>query len=118
METTMTQQITRAEIPAIVREYLDRHRIHDKDGTIATFAPDAIVQDEGRTYQGTAEIRSWLENASTEYTYTVTETGYERLDDDHVTVRAHLEGNFPGGEADIAYEFTLSGGVIGRLEIH
>lgn len=29
----------------------------------------------------------------------------------------HLEGNFPGGVADLAYRFTLRHGLIEHLEI-
>jgi len=32
-------------------------------------------------------------------------------------VRQHLEGDFPGGEVDLHYRFTLSGASIGGLVI-
>lgn len=117
MKSSMSQSIARMDIPATIRQYLDRHRVRDAEGAIATFAPDATVLDEGHTYQGIAEIRSWLVNGASEYTYITTETGYERRDSDRFTVLTHLEGNFPGGVADLAFDFTLTGGLIGALEI-
>jgi ketosteroid isomerase-like protein len=37
-------------------------------------------------------------------------------DADHL-VRTRLEGNFPGGTADLAHHITLRGGLISHLEI-
>ena len=34
-----------------------------------------------------------------------------------IVVGQHLEGNFPGGVADLHYRFTLDGALIARLVI-
>ena len=39
------------------------------------------------------------------------------LDDDRYDVRHHLEGNFPGGQVDLHFRFTLRDGSIARLVI-
>ncbi|WP_020386490.1 hypothetical protein [Kribbella catacumbae] len=44
----------------------------------------------------------------TEYTYTVDLTHVEKLDNTHYVLTNHLEGNFPGGQVDLIYRFTLS----------
>jgi ketosteroid isomerase-like protein len=105
------------ELPAVIRTYLDAHRNSDVAAAVAAFAADAVVIDEGRTYQGRAEIAAWLSSAGTEYTYTTefrhaTVTGATACD-----VVQHLEGNFPGGVADLHFRFTLDGESIGRLVI-
>jgi hypothetical protein len=111
----MTTPINIAEVPAVITEYLERHVARDEEGSIAAFAPDATVIDEGRTYNGLPEIRSWLSRTSSEYTYTSTVTGHEVLDDGRIVVHRRLEGNFPGGIADLRSEFTLDSGLIAKL---
>ncbi|HYH12480.1 MAG TPA: hypothetical protein VD789_09020 [Thermomicrobiales bacterium] len=111
----MTTPIDIAAIPAVITQYLERHLTRDEDGAINAFAPDATVVDEGRTYIGLPEIRSWLGRTSSEYTYTATVTGHEILDDWRIVVHRRLEGNFPGGIADLRSEFTLDSGLIAKL---
>ena len=53
---------------------------------------------------------------SAEYTYTTEFTGATTTDST-VDVGQHLEGNFPGGVADLHYRFTLDGTSISRLVI-
>lgn len=84
---------------------------------IQLFAPGAIVVDEGRTYRGTDEVLDFLRNAGSEFSYTTTLVGYERTDDERWTVRNRLEGDFPGGVAELGYRFTLDGARITELVI-
>jgi hypothetical protein len=44
-------------------------------------------------------------------------TGASKLDNDHYDVAHHLEGNFPGGKADLHFRFTLRNGKIIQLVI-
>lgn len=106
-----------ADLPDVVTRYLRAHRAHDTATAIAAFTGDAEVTDDGRTYEGTDAIEAWLTRSSTEYTYTVTLTGAERVDAAHWTAVNRLEGNFPGGVVDLAYRFTLRDGLIERLVI-
>ena len=67
---------------------------------------------------GTDAIRQWIDTAASEYTYTTTETGYavpHRL----IMFRSSsaLEGDFPGGFADVVYDFQLRDGKIASLVI-
>ncbi len=73
--------------------------------------------DEGNTYHGQDAIRSWLATSATEYTYTTELVGARRVDDDHYVAIHHLEGNFPGGVADLQFRFALRDGKIGELVI-
>jgi hypothetical protein len=101
------------DLPDAIRTYLDR----DADDALGAFSPDAVVIDDGHTYQGTAEVQRFLAKAGSAYTFTTTLVGVERADDDHWTVTNHLSGDFPGGEVDLRYRFTLSGGLIAELVI-
>lgn len=88
--------------------------LHD---LLSAFAPDATVLDDGKTYRGHDEIRAWREGAASEYTYTAELTHAEKLDDTHYVLTHHLEGDFPGGQVDLIYRFTLTNNLITTLEI-
>lgn len=105
------------ELPDIIAAFQRAHDDHDTDAAIATFVEDATVVDDGRTYTGVAEIRTWLDRAASEYTYTRTLTGVDDHGDGTFTVRNHLDGDFPGGQVDLRYRFELQGGLIGALHI-
>ena len=92
----------------------------ETDRALATLTPDAVVTDEGRDYTGHDDIGSWIATAASEYTYTTEITGATVLEgqaDPSIDVTQHLEGDFPGGVADLHYRFTLDGALISRVVI-
>lgn len=105
------------ELPATITTYLTAHEAKDAATAIKTFAADAVVTDEGHTYRGIDEIRGWLNSAGTEYTFTTDFVGATTLDPARIDVVQHLEGNFPGGVADLHFRFTTDGALISRLVI-
>jgi hypothetical protein len=111
------QAVDPAELPEIITGYLKAHQVRDLGAAIHGYEPDATVTDEGRTYHGLAEIRTWLSRSASEYTYTIEMTGATKIGDDRYDVTHHLRGNFPGGTADLHFRFTLRNGKIGRLVI-
>lgn len=113
----MTNTYSRKDLPEAIRQYLDSKRASAADTAMVAFAANATVLDEGHTYEGTESIRAWLGSAGSQYTYTTTETGYEQISDGRYIVHLHLEGNFPGGVADLAATFTLADAQISRLEM-
>ena len=115
--TVQPRTIDRTELPEVVTSYLKAHQARDVDGAIRAYAPDASVTDEGRTHTGLGEIRAWLSRSASEYTYTTTLTGATSTGDDHFDVMHHLEGNFPGGQVDLHFRFTLDDDHITRLVI-
>ena len=104
-------------LPAVIDTYQYFHDQHLTDQAIATFADDATVIDDGASYEGSDRIRWWLENAASEFTFTRTLISAEDLGGGVHVVRNHIEGDFPGGEADLGYRFELRDGLIARLEI-
>ena len=108
-------QIT--DLPDTVRTYLTAHTARDTDAAIAAYTDDAVVTDDGHTYRGTDEIRSWLERSSTEYTFSTELTGAQRIDDQQWVATNHLEGDFPGGVVDLQYRFALREDFIAVLTI-
>jgi hypothetical protein len=86
------------------------------DRVLATLTTDAVVTDEGHDYKGHNEIGAWVAKAAAEYTYTTEFTGATPTDAG-VDVGQHLEGDFPGGVADLHYRFTIDGTAISRVVI-
>lgn len=117
IDWTHGTQIAPDALPEAIITYLPAHQARDLDAAMAHYTADAAVTDEGRTYRSADQIRAWLATSATEYTYTVKLTGALRIDDDHYDARHHLEGNFPGGVADLHFRFTLRDGLIARLVI-
>jgi hypothetical protein len=54
------RSIDPAELPEIITSYLVAHQARYLDVAVRSYAPDATVTDEGRTYRGQDEIRAWL----------------------------------------------------------
>jgi ketosteroid isomerase-like protein len=48
-------------LPPVVADYLAAVNAHDLDGMVATFAPDAYVNDARREINGADAIRRWAE---------------------------------------------------------
>ena len=114
---TATNSTTWNTLPAVVTTYLTAHRVRDVATAINAFTADAEVTDEGHTFRGRESIENWLRNAGGEYTFTTEFTGATTSDPDHIDVVQRLEGDFPGGVADLHYRFTLDGDAISRLVI-
>ena len=103
-------------LPDTIKTFLAALDAREVDRAVSTFTPDTVVTDEGRDYTGRDEIGAWLTAAAGEYTYTTEFTGATTTDTT-VEVRQHLEGDFPGGVADLNYRFALDGALISRLVI-
>ena len=70
-----------------------------------------------RPRQARREIRGWLSGAPVSFEYTRTLIDVSTTGPDTWLVTNHLEGNFPGGEVDLRYQFQLQGDRIAKLVI-
>ena len=104
------------DFPAIVERFWDAAARRDFDAVAMCFSQDAEVTDEDETRKGRAAIAAWQAASRAKWNYTVTATGFEPTNDG-VRVMAHLEGDFPGGEADVVYRFSIEGDLIHRLVV-
>ena len=111
------QSIDPGDLPAIITSYLKAHMARDIDVAVRSYAPDATVTDEGKTYRGREEIRQWLPRSASEFTYTIEMIGATKVAGNRYVAMHHLEGNFPGGRVDLQFRFTLRGGEISQLTI-
>ena len=101
----------------VVARYLEAAASGDARAVADCFVPDGTVVDEGNTYVGRAAIVEWREKAATQWTYTTSITGESAVGSDGYRVQAHLEGDFPGGVADLEFEFVLRGELVSSLVI-
>ena len=104
------------ELPATITTYLTAHKARDVATAITAFTADAVVTDEGHTYRGRDNIGNWLRNAASGFTFTTEFVGATG-NSERVDVVQHLEGDFPGGIADLHFRFTLDRALISRLVI-
>ena len=111
------QTIEPSQLPATIRAYLTAHAAGEADAAVRAFAPDAVVVDEGRTFRGTAEVLEFLRHAGVQYHYTTALVGASRVDDAQWVAVNRLEGDFPGGVAELGYRFTLADDLITELVI-
>ena len=97
--------------------YQAAHDRKDVAAALAQFTHDARVIDDSRTYDGIDGVETFLRKAGSEYTYNRTLISAEEVASNCWRVTNRLEGNFPGGQVDLSYEFQLEGELIARLTI-
>lgn len=117
MTDTPASTPTHSDLPDVVERYQTAHDLHDTDAALGAFTNDAVVIDDGHEHHGAAAIRGWLASAASEFTYTRTLTGAERLAGETWVTHNRLEGDFPGGTVDLAYRFTITDDLISELVI-
>src|SRR6266508_3997699 len=109
--------MTTSQIPESIINYFRAAEAADIDALVACFTDDAKVTDEGVTRRGHAAIRRWREEVAAKYEYTLEVLSSRGAEDGRCVVTTKLEGNFPGGTAQLDYRFTPRDGLIRALEI-
>jgi hypothetical protein len=104
-------------LPPVIATYQAAHDRRDVATALAQFTADAIVTDDGHTYEGRAGVESFVRTAAAAYTFTRTLLAAEETAPGSWLVTNHLEGDFPGGVVDLRYEFHLTDGHISALHI-
>jgi hypothetical protein len=102
---------------ALIRRYFELDADRDIDSIVVLFSTDATVLDEGQTRRGIAEIRAWQIGPASKYTYTTEILDTVALATDRYVVTGRLTGDFPGGSAELKWDFTVAAGRITRLVI-
>ena len=115
--TTHSNDIDTAQLPATIRAFLAAHAAREVDAAMRAFAADPLVVDQDETFEGTEQVRHFLTDAGTEFTYTSELVGARRTDDARWVAVIHLKGDFPGGVADLEYAFVLDGDLVSELRI-
>lgn len=102
-------------LPKPVATYLTADK-DDIEAIAQCFTENAVVKDEGHTYNGRDAIRQWKAESTTKYTYTSEPLASEEKDG-MVVVTSRLTGNFPGSPVNLRFFFGLDGDRIASLVI-
>ncbi|KPF71393.1 ketosteroid isomerase [Bosea sp. AAP35] len=103
-------------LPNCIKAYFEADSRNDVGALMATFSPEAIVEDEHQRHAGPEAIRDWWSEAKRKTPHVnapieATTTG------DVTQVRTRVSGDFPGSPVTLLFTFTLRNDVIMRLEI-
>lgn len=102
-------------LPPAVAAYFTADKANG-EAVARCFTDDAVVKDEGHTYNGRAAIQQWKEDASARFTYTCDPLACQRQNE-NVVVTCRLVGNFPGSPVDLRFLFQLAEDKIASLEV-
>ena len=103
------------DLPKPIAAYFTADR-GDSEAVGACFTENAVVKDEGHTYQGRAAIKQWKVEVSAKFQYTTELIACERKDGKFV-VTSKIAGNFPGSPVVLRFFFGLEDNRIASLEI-
>jgi hypothetical protein len=104
------------QLPDPIERYVQIANSGTAEAAPECFAPDAIVHDEGQTYEGVAAIKNWMAARKKKYGHTVAPLELAERGGRSV-LEARLTGNFPGSPITVNFSFVLAGGKIHSLEI-
>jgi hypothetical protein len=104
------------QLPVPIERYVQIANSGTPAAVPECFAADAIVHDEGKTYEGMAAIENWMAATKKKYGHTIAPLELVERDGQSV-LKARLAGSFPGSPITVNFSFVLASGKIRSLEI-
>ena len=106
------------DLPPVVEKYFAAKEGGDAGATLALFAENATVWDNGEDLklEGKDSIRQWIAGTVAEYKLTSEVKSVEETDGG-LEARVVVSGDFPGSPYEFAYRFKLQDGMISELAI-
>jgi SnoaL-like domain len=104
------------QLPKPIDVYVKLENSGDFAALDECFAANAVVRDEGRSYEGLASIKRWKAETKAKYEHTVAPLAIAQSEGKTV-LTARLTGNFPGSPVTLKFSFVLEDGKIESLEI-
>jgi hypothetical protein len=104
------------QLPHPIAVYVKLENSGDAAALEECFAPNAVVRDEGRSYEGLSSIKHWMAETKRKYHHTVAPLAVAQRDGKTV-LTATLTGHFPGSPVTLQFGFVLEDGEIASLEI-
>ncbi len=101
-------------LPKVVTELVKAQNVFDSTAYSNCFTETAVVFDEGKTHNGKAEIKNWIDKANKEYQATMKPLEYSETD---CTLKAEVSGTFPGSPIVLTYHYEFESGLIQSLKI-
>jgi hypothetical protein len=103
-------------LPAAIERYIEIANSGTPEAAPECFAADAIVRDEGQTYEGVAAIKDWMAATKKKYGHTIAPLELAERGGQSV-LKARLAGSFPGSPITVNFNFVLAAGKIRALAI-
>lgn len=103
-------------LPQPIADYVAANARLDPIGMLQSFAPDALVQDDGGVHRGHAELRRWVHDATIAAHAIFTPDAW-REEDGRIVVEGLTRGDFEGSPLRFTMRFMLGGDAIRTLEI-
>jgi ketosteroid isomerase-like protein len=106
--------MTTDDVQQLVEAYFARAVDPDREAYLALFAPDVVIEDEGRERHGVDEVRAWR----TEVPPVTYEVRHIDGDRSAVTATARVSGGFAGSPVDLHFSFRFDDeGKVAELRI-
>ena len=108
------------ELPQVIKDHIASHNKADPELLMATFAPDALLNDNRREFLGQEAIRKWAAKEIFGDKVTLDpQAAYEHHG--NIIVRCNVDGTFDKSKLPnpvvLTYYFSLSGDKITQLII-
>lgn len=101
-------------LPNIITALLNAQNQYNSHSYADCFTDNAVVFDEGKTYNGKTEIENWISEANNEYKTIMKPLNYDEKEN---ILSAEISGTFPGSPAILKYHFEFNNGLIQSLKI-
>lgn len=102
-------------LPKPIADYVEANARLDIDGMMKPFLHDAVFIDNGKRYEGAAQIRKLLEEEAIAVK-AIFEPDAVRDEDGDVVLEGPAYGDFPGSPIRFTYRFALVNNAIKTLE--
>ena len=104
------------ELPSPMADYVEANARLDLDGMIRTFAADAVFLDNGKRFEGQAEIRALLKEIVVDLKAIFTPEAV-RHDGQAVVMEGPAHGDFSGSPIRFTYRVELDGDAITTMDV-
>ncbi|KUJ56765.1 hypothetical protein [Chryseobacterium aquaticum] len=101
-------------LPNIIKALVNAQNQYESHSYADCFTDNAVVFDEGKTYNGKPEIENWISEANNEYKTIMKPLNYNEKEN---ILSAEISGTFPGSPAILNYHFELNNELIEFLKI-
>lgn len=105
-----------SELPSPIAEFVEANGRLDLDGMMKPFAADALFLDNGKRFEGRAEIRSLLKEMVVDLKAIFTPDTV-RHDGDVVVIEGPAHGDYPGSPIRFTYRVKLQDDAIKTMEV-
>jgi ketosteroid isomerase-like protein len=104
------------ELPKPIADYVEANARLDVNAMLEPFSRNAVILDNGKRFEGQAELRGLFEDEVVAVRAIFTPDGV-RQENGQVVVEGPAHGDFKGSPLRFTYRFTLEHGAIKALEI-